>query len=66
MDGARELLADDVLLQLQLEPGEAPEEPLEDGLLIGTSTVGGFQPLELGEFLATDLVHHQVRVTLDQ
>ena len=66
VDLLAEALPDNVLLELQLQPRQLPEELLEDSFLPSPRLVSRLQDLELGQHLPADDIHDQVRIALHQ
>src|SRR5216684_2343675 len=64
--GLGEGLAAAVLLQLEVEAGQLPDQQLEDALARAPRPVSLFETLEAGQQLLTELVHDQVAVTLHE
>src|SRR5216684_1521629 len=64
--GLGEGLAAAVLLQLEVEAGQLPDQQLEDALTRAPHPVSLFETLEAGQQLLTELVHDQVAVALHE
>src|SRR5260370_8235070 len=66
VQGLGEGLAAAVLLQLEVEAGQLPDQQLEDALARAPPPVSLFETLEAGQQLLAELVHDQVAVTLHE